>query len=56
MFSGGVEDQKPKAAVWLEEYQINVDADILVARGMGAKTALAWHHNLQDLMLGASLV
>ena len=54
MLSDGVSDCNPKAAGWLEKLQINLDADILVARATGAKRALAWDHNLQDLMLGAS--
>ena len=36
MLSGGVEDQDPNAAEWPEKYQINLDADILVAKDTGA--------------------
>ena len=54
MLSGGVEVQNPKAAVWIVKWHINLDADILVARGTGARKALAWHHNLQELILGVS--
>ena len=54
MLSGEVSDWNPKATGWLEKLQINLDADILVTRGTGAKRALAWCHNLKDLMLGAS--
>ena len=45
MLSGGVEDQNPKTAGWLDKLQITLDADILVARGTGARRALACHHN-----------
>ena len=44
--SGGVEDWNPKAAGWLEMKQINLDADILVAKGTGARSTLAWYQNL----------
>ena len=54
MLSGGVEDWNPKAAGWLEKKWINLDAYILVAKGRGARSTLAWNHNLQDLMLGVS--
>ena len=54
MLSGGDEDWNPNAAGWLEIYKINLDVDILVAKDMGEISALVWHHNLQDLMLGAS--
>ena len=46
MLSGGVEDQNPKAAWWLEKKQINLNADILVARGIGDRRVLTWHHHL----------
>ena len=35
MLSGGVKDQNPNAAGWLEKYQTNLDADILVAKITG---------------------
>ena len=54
MLSGGVETWNPKAAGWLEQLQINLDADILVVRDTGARRALAWHHSLREQMLGAS--
>ena len=54
MLSGGVEDKNPKAAGWLEKMHINLDADILVARDIGERRVLTWHHNFEDLMLGAS--
>ena len=38
----------------IQSVWINLDTDIWVARGTGARRALAWHHNLWDLMLGAS--
>ena len=42
MISGGVEDWNPKAAWQAREVmQINIHADILVARGTGARRALA---------------
>ena len=54
MFSGGVEDQNPNAAGLLQKYQISWVVDILVAKNTGERHAIAWHHNLWDLMLGAS--
>ena len=51
----GGEDWNPNAAKWLEKYQINLDADILPVRGTGKSSTLVWHHNIWDLMLGASL-
>ena len=42
------------ATLWLEKYWSNLDADILVATNTGERTDIAWHHNLWDLMLGAS--
>ena len=54
ILSGGVEDQNPKAAGWVEKYQINLDADISMARDMGERSVLVWHHNLLDMILGAS--
>ena len=46
MLSGGVEDWNPNAAGWLEKYQINLNADILVVKDTGEMSALTWHHNL----------
>ena len=50
----GAEDWNPTATAWLEQYQINLDAGILVAKDTGERGAPAWHHNLQELMLWAS--
>ena len=48
MLSGGEDDQDPNPnAGWLENYWINLDADILPAIDTGKSRALAWHHNLQ---------
>ena len=41
MLSGHVEDQNPKAAGWLEKLQINLDADLMVARHRDVRKALA---------------
>ena len=49
-----VKDWYQNATGWLENYQSNLDADILVAKDTGKRNALAWHHNLWDLMLGVS--
>ena len=48
------EASNPNTAGWLEKYFISLDADILPAIGTGKSSALAWHHDLQYLMLGAS--
>ena len=37
-----------------KKYQSNSDTDILVAKDTGERSDLAWHHNLQNLTLGAS--
>ena len=50
----GVEDWNQNAFQWLEKYQINLDADILVAKYKVKRSAFSWYHNLWDLMLGAS--
>ena len=42
MLSGGIEDWNQNAAGWLEKYQINLDADILVAKDTGKRSAIAW--------------
>ena len=34
---------------------MNLDANVLAARETEARRALAWHHHLQDLMLGCGL-
>ena len=49
MLSDGFEDQIPNAAGWLEKYQINLDADILVTKDRGERSAKAWNHDLKDL-------
>ena len=50
-----IEDQNPNAAGWLEKYQINLDADILMANDSSERSALSKHHYLQVLMLGSKL-
>ena len=37
MLHDGDEDQNPNAAGWLETYQVNLDADMLVAKDRGKK-------------------
>ena len=53
MLSGGVKDWNPKCCCVARKYHISLDADILVSRDTGDRSALVWHHNLY-LMLGAS--
>ena len=54
MLSGGEEEQNQKCCWMTGKYQINLEADILPTKCTGKGSALAWHHNLGDLMLGAS--
>ena len=54
MLSGRIENWNPNDASWLEKYQINLDADIFVARDSGERNALTWLNNLLDLMLQAN--
>ena len=46
MLSGCVEDQNPNDLGWLEKYQINLDADILVAKDTGERSTLTWYYNI----------
>ena len=46
--------QEPKCWWVVRKYWNNLDADILVAKDTGERSALAWHHHLWYLMLGAS--
>ena len=52
--SCGEEGQNPNAAGWLEKYKSNFDADTWPVIGTGKSSVPAWHHNLQNLMLGVS--
>ena len=52
MLSGAEEDWNPNATRWQLKYWINLDSDILP--DTGNCSAIAWHHNWWDLMLGAS--
>ena len=42
------------AAGRLEKQWINLETEILPTSGTGKITVLVWHHDLWDLMLGAS--
>ena len=56
MLSGGQEDLTLNGAGWLEKYQINLETDILPACGRDKSRVLAWHHNLEDMILGQAVV
>ena len=46
MLSDDIEDKNPNVAGWKEKYQISLAADILLAKDLGERSAVAWHHNL----------